>query len=346
MYSTLRLRVISQCMVVCLGLVFFAVPAWLPADTAQYYYDELGRLVGVVNEQGEAAVYNYDAVGNLLSIQRFTSSSGSIGLFLVTPGSSLVNKPVEIRGFGFTTPPSSNQVSFNGTTASVVSGTAASLVVTVPSGASTGPVTVTNMNGVATSPQAFTVLVPPIVTGIDPLKVPQGITSRLAIKGFNLKAASSVQFTQTGLTATIQSGATDDVLPINVVVTGAVPPGSYPFSITTPSGTAQSGTIQVTVTLPVPGFNTTKLLTIKMPLNTSVPATSQPSGPAASTTKTTTVQMPLNTTVPAASAPVGPSSSTTPATTVQMPLATTLPATGAPVGPSFDVSPVTSVGMP
>ena len=62
-----------------------------------------------------------------------------------------------------------------------------------------------------------------------------------------------------------------------------------------------------------------KLLTIKMPLNTSVPATSQPSGPSASTTM---------------------------ATTVQIPLTTTVPATVAPTGPSFDVSPVTSVGMP
>lgn len=43
------------------------------ADTAQYFYDELGRLVGVVDGQGNAAVYNYEDVGNLLSIRRFTS---------------------------------------------------------------------------------------------------------------------------------------------------------------------------------------------------------------------------------------------------------------------------------
>ena len=289
------------------------------ADQAQYFYDELGRLMGVVNGQGEAAVYQYDEVGNLLKIDRFTTAGGNVGIFFVTPGSSLVNRPVEIRGFGYTTPASSNTVSFNGANATVVSGTSSSLLVTVPTVATTGPVTVTNANGTATSPQAFKVLVPPIVTGVDPPKVPQGTTSQLAIKGFNLKNASSVQFTQTGLTATIQSGATDDVLPINVAVTGSVPPGSYAFSVTTPSGTAQSGTVKVTVSLPVPGFNTTKLLTIQMPLNTTVPTTS---------------------------APVGSSSSTTAPTTIQMPLSTTVPATVAPTGPSFDVSPVTSVGMP
>ena len=303
--------------------ILFILALWAPfglqADQAQYFYDELGRLIGVVDGQNNAAVYNYDEVGNLLKIDRFTTTGGNVGIFLVAPGSSLVNKPVEIRGFGFTSPPSSNQVRFNGTSASILSGTTSSLLVTVPAGATTGPVTVTNTNGTATSPQAFTVLVPPIITHLDPLKAPQGITTRVFIKGFNLKTATAVQFTQAGLTATIQSGATDDTLPVNVVVGGAVPPGSYAFSVTTPSGTAQSGTMKVTVTLPVPGFNTTKLLTIKMPLNTSVPATSQPSGPSASTTM---------------------------ATTVQIPLTTTVPATVAPTGPSFDVSPVTSVGMP
>jgi YD repeat-containing protein len=318
----------------------------LAADQAQYFYDELGRLIGVVDGQNNAAVYNYDEVGNLLKIDRFTTAGGNVGIFLVTPGSSLVNKPVEIRGFGYTTPASSNTVSFNGTNATVVSGTSSSLLVTVPIGATTGPITVTNANGTAASPQPFKVLVPPIVTDVDPTKVPQGVTSRLLIKGFNLKTASSVQFTQAGLTATIQSGATDDVLPLNVAVTGSVPPGSYAFSVTTPSGTAQSGTVKVTVATALPGFNTTKLLTIQMPLNTSVPATSQPIGPSASTTKPTTVHMSLNTTVPATSAPVGPSSSTTASTTIQMPLSTAVPATVAPTGPSFDVSPVTTVGMP
>jgi YD repeat-containing protein len=316
------------------------------ADQAQYFYDELGRLIGVVDGQNNAAVYQYDEVGNLLKIDRFATAGGNVGIFFVAPGSSLVNKPVEIRGFGYTTPASSNTVAFNGTTAAVLAGTSSSLLVTVPAGASTGPVTVTNANGTATSPQPFKVLVPPIITGVDPLRVGQGVTTRGTIAGFNLKAASSVTFTQPGLTATILSGPTDDKLPINLNIGAAVPIGSYTFSITTPSGTAQSGTITVTVRPALPGFNVTKTLTIKMPLNTSVPATSQPAGPSASTTKPTTVQMTLNTTVPATSAPVGPSSSTTASTTIQMPLSTTVPATVAPAGPSFDVSPVTTVGMP
>jgi len=33
-----------------------------------YLYDDLGRLAGVVDSQGNAAVYTYDAIGNILSI--------------------------------------------------------------------------------------------------------------------------------------------------------------------------------------------------------------------------------------------------------------------------------------
>lgn len=51
------------------------LPAVPHADTEQYSYDELGRLVGVVDGQGNAAVYTYDEVGNLPSIQQFTTSS-------------------------------------------------------------------------------------------------------------------------------------------------------------------------------------------------------------------------------------------------------------------------------
>jgi len=342
-YSLLTRRLASA-LLWCAVMLFLT--SGIQADQAQYFYDELGRLVGVVDGQNNAAVYNYDEVGNLLSIQRFGTNGGAVGIFLIAPGSSLVDKPVEIRGFGFTNPPSSNQVSFNGTSALVLSGTSSSIIATVPSGATTGLVTVTNSNGSANSPQAFTVLVPPIITGIDPMKAAQGTTARILIKGFNLKTATSIGFTQTGLTATIQSGGADDTLPVNVSVSGSVPVGSYAFSVTTPTGTAQSGTVRITVTPPQPGFSVTKVVTIQMPLNTSVPATGKPIGPSASTTVPTSVQMPLNTAVPQSAAPSGVSSSTTTPITVQTPLSTTVPAAIAPTGQSFDVSPVTTVGMP
>jgi len=83
-------------------LVMPVVPS---ADQAQYFYDELGRLVGVVDGSGNAAVYVYDEVGNLLRIDRFTTGASGIAIFLVAPFSGLVGAKVEIKGFGFDTTP-------------------------------------------------------------------------------------------------------------------------------------------------------------------------------------------------------------------------------------------------
>jgi YD repeat-containing protein len=298
----------AMCMVMLIISLVVNVGS-LAADQAQYYYDELGRLVGVVNAQGEAAVYHYDAVGNLLSIQRFTSSSGSVGVFLVTPGSSIVNKPVEIRGFGFTTPPSSNQVSFNGTAAAVISGTVSSLIVTVPTGATTGPVAVTNANGIATSPQAFTVLVPPIIVNVLPSHLPQGTAMQVTIGGFNVGNAASVTFTQAGLSAIVGAGSTDQNLNATITVGAAVPPGAYTFAVTTPGGTAQSGSVTITVAIPVPSAVIGKTSVYK-----PFPPTVTPSGPTSSN-NATSVFKPM----PSPIAPFGESSVVAPSTSVSMP---------------------------
>jgi YD repeat-containing protein len=253
---------LQRSIVLILGIVLLG-SVCVSADQAQYFYDELGHLVGVVESSGDAAVYNYDPVGNLLSIQRFTAAPTGVGIFLLAPGSALVGANVEIRGFGFTDPLSSNQVQVNGTTATVISATATSIIATVPAGATSGLVTVINANGTATSPQPLTVLVPPIITGVDPPKVPQGVVTRVLIEGFNLKTASAVTFTQAGLTATILAGATDDTVPISLSVSGGVPIGTYAFAVTTPSGTAQSGTVHLSVTTPFPTFGTGKIGVLK-----------------------------------------------------------------------------------
>jgi YD repeat-containing protein len=297
------------------------------ADQAQYFYDELGRLIGVVDGQNNAAVYNYDEVGNLLSIQRFTTSGGNVGIYLVSPSSATAkntdgtptNRQVEIRGFGFTNPASSNQVAFNGTSATIVNANSSSITAIVPPNATTGPITVTNSNGVATSPQAFTILVPPIITGVDPLQAGQGVTTRGSIAGFSLKAASAVQFTQAGLSATILAGATDQKLPINLTVGSSVPAGFYSFSVVTPSGTAQSGTIKVEVRPGSPSAAVSKVLTVKMPLTSTVPATAAPTGSTGDVSAVTSVKMPLNTVGPATSAPAGSDASVSNVNSVSMP---------------------------
>src|SRR6059036_981846 len=86
-------------------------PAPMQADQAQYFYDELGRLTAVVDGQGNVAVYTYDAVGNLLSVQRFSAggSGGAVGIFFFSPSSTLVGTMVQIQGFGFSPTAANNR---------------------------------------------------------------------------------------------------------------------------------------------------------------------------------------------------------------------------------------------
>jgi len=133
-----------------------------------YAYDSLGRLVGVSDSRTSAAIYAYDAVGNLLSISTNPSSQVSIMGFVPTSGP--VGTTVTISGTAFSTTPSQNAVQINGTSATVASASATQLVVTVPSGATTGTISITSPAGTATSTSAFTVgaNTAPTVTGFNP----------------------------------------------------------------------------------------------------------------------------------------------------------------------------------
>ena len=120
-----------------------------------YVYDELGRLVAVTNPNSDTVVYNYDAVGNILSISRYSSTKLSIIRF--DPSSGPIGATVTISGTGFSSTISQNTVQFNGTTATVSSATSTQLIVTVPNGAATGPISVTTLAGTATTSTPFTV---------------------------------------------------------------------------------------------------------------------------------------------------------------------------------------------
>jgi YD repeat-containing protein len=131
-----------------------SVPAAHAADVS-YVYDSLGRLLAVVDSSGDTVTYAYDSTGNLLSISRYASSS--ISIINVTPGQGPVGTAVTISGTGFSTIPSQNTVTFNGTAASVTSATSTKLQVTVPAAATTGLIAVTAPAGSATSAKPFTV---------------------------------------------------------------------------------------------------------------------------------------------------------------------------------------------
>src|SRR5262245_35192306 len=122
-------------------------------------YDELGRLSAVADPSGDIGIYTYDAVGNLLSVER--RSSSLVSIVEVTPKSAPIGTSVIIDGTGFSGTPDENVVAFGGVPATVSSATATRIVTTVPSGALSGPITVTAPTGSATSTSPFTVTAAP-----------------------------------------------------------------------------------------------------------------------------------------------------------------------------------------
>lgn len=140
-----------------LGAVLLALaPA---AADVLYVHDALGRLVGVVDAQGNAASYAYDSVGNLLGVSRVNAADlpGAVGITLVAPAKGPVGTTVRLFGKGFSATPAQNTVTFNGISAAVTAATAVSLTTTVPTGATTGSIAVTTPLGSASGP-SFQVL--------------------------------------------------------------------------------------------------------------------------------------------------------------------------------------------
>jgi YD repeat-containing protein len=125
----------------------------------QYFYDDVGRLIRVVDGTGNVATYAYDAVGNLLSISRSSvPANNGLSILSFSPQSGTAGQTVTIQGQGFNATPSANSVQFNGVAAATVAtSTANTLTVTVPAGATTGPISVTVGSSTATSDKNFTI---------------------------------------------------------------------------------------------------------------------------------------------------------------------------------------------
>jgi YD repeat-containing protein len=181
------------------------------AATIQYVYDELGRLVGVIDPAGDTTRYTYDEAGNLTSVARNASSQLAIVSF--TPAHGPVGTRVTIFGTGFGATPAQNTVRFNGTPATVTSASPTTLVATVPAGATTGPISVTAPLGNVTSATAFTVIVqqPPQITALTPAIVAAGVAFTVSGSAFepvptdnqariNIATAAVLAATETALT--------------------------------------------------------------------------------------------------------------------------------------------------
>jgi len=201
-----------------------------------YIYDELGRLVGVIDPSGNAAGYSYDAVGNITSITRSTASQVSILQF--TPKSGPVGTVVTISGTGFSATPSQNTVKFNGTAATVTSSTANQIVTSVPSGTTTGTISVTSPAGSATSSTVFTLTNgspgPPTISSFTPSIGLAG--AAVSITGTNFDPSPINDRTKFNFTSSFASAATSTTA-TTAVSNGAT---SGHITMTTPLGSGVS----------------------------------------------------------------------------------------------------------
>jgi hypothetical protein len=162
-----------------------------------------------------------------------------------TPSSGGVGASVTITGTAFT---GASSVAFNGTSAAFTFNSDSQITATVPSGATSGLISVTTPGGTASSASAFTVVanLPPTITGFSPSSGAVGAS--VTISGTNLKGATLVTFN--GVISSFKfSGA-------KIIAT--VPPNATtgPISVTTPGGIAVSNTNFTVVAPPtITGFS-------------------------------------------------------------------------------------------
>jgi trimeric autotransporter adhesin len=241
---TRGIRIWYVLLVFCVSL--FSLFADAAYSQVQYAYDAAGRLVQVVQANGSSAVYQYDAGGNILSIQ--TIPAGQLALVNLSSVDGGSGSQLTINGSGFSTTCSADAVAFNGTAATVVSCTANQLVVQVPSGVTSGPISVTVAGNLVTSTQSFTALPSPSISGFTPALANVGGT--VTVSGTNLDPL-------VGGTSVSVNGfyvQTASISPTQL--TFAAPQETGTITVTTPNGVANSATplLVLSSSIPVSGI--------------------------------------------------------------------------------------------
>ncbi len=200
-------------------------------------HDAARQLIRVLKSDNVTLEYVYDATGNLLEIRRTTITGLAILGF--TPQKGPAGITVTIQGQGFSSTPAANDVRFNGTAATVLSASPSLLTVPVPTGVTTGLITVTVGAETATSSEPFTVVASPVILGISP---------HLAASNAGGPVASTLQVTGANLTGSTFAFLPAIVPPALTIDSASIdPPGtSATLGLTIAAEAAGSFTLVVT----------------------------------------------------------------------------------------------------
>jgi hypothetical protein len=217
------------------------------AQSTNYVHDANGRVVAVTANNGTSVQYSYDSLGHANQISA-PLSAGQLALFAFTPTHGVAGTEVTLQGQGFSSSAASDTVSFNGTVTSVLAASATQLTVSVPSGATAGPVSVTVGGQTVTSPTSFVIDdtgTPPAITQVSPEvavggtvtvtgthldPVADGTTVQMG--GLDMLSVSSLADTQ--LQYTVPSNAVSGHVTVNTPygsATSAVPVALLPSSV-------------------------------------------------------------------------------------------------------------------
>jgi hypothetical protein len=218
----------------------------LAQNTFRYSYDDLGQLASVIDQDGNVVSYTYDAASNMPQVSQSTlASTTGVAIFNFTPKQGAIGSTVTIQGQSFSTTASANAVTFNGTAATVTAATATTLTVAVPSGATTGPISVKVGSATATTTNNFTVLPTPVITSVSPSSANQGTTvATFQVTGVNLTGSTFAfvpAFVPAAIAASnvvINSNGTSATMTLTLASTAA---GS--FALLATNGTGSSSLI-------------------------------------------------------------------------------------------------------
>ncbi|HYM82124.1 MAG TPA: IPT/TIG domain-containing protein, partial [Candidatus Limnocylindria bacterium] len=200
-----------------------------------------------VTFNGQAA--SFTAASDTLLHATAPASAGSGTIAVTNPGGTATSTqsftvllPPVITSFAPTSGPAGTEVTINGSEFGGIlsvtfNGSAATFIVdspirvraTVPSGASTGRIAVTNPDGVARTNTDFTVIQPPTIASFAPVSGPAG--TDVIVTGTGLATATGVTFNGKAASFT----AASDTLLHATAPAGA---GSGTIAVTNPAGTA------------------------------------------------------------------------------------------------------------
>lgn len=238
-WSVLR----AGCFVLAVAvLILIAENVPCRADSVQYFYDPAGRLTTVVDPVNGSAQYNYDAVGNILSVVRRPITDTVVAQ--LSPSSGPTGTVVTISGTGFGTA-ANTTVTFNGQAATPSAVSATQITVPVPSGAATGLVSVTSLSGTASSGTNFTVtsVTPPTISGVASSPTDQGTTITISGSGFDPQPLRNKVFINGRYGAVVTASSSVLTALVPAVASGLV-------SVVTPNGRATSASYLVVPPLP------------------------------------------------------------------------------------------------